>query len=414
MLRALAFEAVGEQQHEAALLAPLVLGGDDELVDDRLRAVGEVAELRLPAHERVAVGDRVAVLEAERRELREHGVVDHERRGVGAEVRERRVLRFGLVVDEHRVALAERAPPRVLAGEADRRALEEQRAERERLRERPVDVVVVELLAPVADDALELRVHREAGRDRHERVDDLLEPFACDAGLDAASTAVDGADSVRSDVARLRRVRHARLLERGVEPGAEVFERLLGVFEREVAAVHEQLGVELADRAALADHLVHARLRERGLVALVVAVAPVADHVDDDVLLERLAERERELHHAHARFGVVAVHVEDRRLHRLGDVGRVHGRAREAGRRGEADLVVHDDVHGAADVVAGQLREVQRLRDHALAGERGVAVDQHRQHRVVCRRRRSDPAWPASCLRRPGRRLRGGSGSRPA
>ena len=27
-----------------------------------------------------------------------------------------------------------------------------------------------------------------------------------------------------------------------------------------------------------------ARLRERGLVALVVAVAPVADHVDDDVL----------------------------------------------------------------------------------------------------------------------------------
>ena len=82
-------------------------------------------------------------------------------------------------------------------------------------------------------------------------------------------------------------------------------------------------------------------------------------------------------------FGIVAVHVEDRRLHRLGDVGRVHGRAREAGRGGEADLVVHDDVHGAADVVAGQLREVQRLGDHALARERGVAVDQHREHLLV-------------------------------
>ena len=100
MLRALALEAVGEQQHEAAALAPLVLGGDDELVDDRLRAVAEVAELRFPAHERVAVGDRVAVLEAERRELREHRVVDHERRGVVAEVRERRVLLLGVVVDD--------------------------------------------------------------------------------------------------------------------------------------------------------------------------------------------------------------------------------------------------------------------------------------------------------------------------
>ena len=73
----------------------------------------------------------------------------------GAEVRERRVLLLGVVVDEHRVALAERAPARVLARRARTgRALEQQRAERERLGERPVDLVVVELLAPVADDPL--------------------------------------------------------------------------------------------------------------------------------------------------------------------------------------------------------------------------------------------------------------------
>ena len=90
--------------HETAALAPLVLGRDDELVDDRLRAVAEVAELRFPAHERVVVGDRVAVLEAERGELGEHRVVDHERRGVVAEVRERRVLLLGAVVDDRRRA----------------------------------------------------------------------------------------------------------------------------------------------------------------------------------------------------------------------------------------------------------------------------------------------------------------------
>ena len=138
-------------------------------------------------------------------------------------------------------------------------------------------------------------MHGEAGRHGRERVDDLLEPFARRRRSRRGVTAVAGADSVRSDVLGCGVCDTLRLLERGVEPGAEVFERLLGVLERQVAAVHEQLGVELADRAALADHLVHARLRERGLVALVVAVAPVAHHVDDDVLLEASAEREREL-----------------------------------------------------------------------------------------------------------------------
>ena len=59
----------------------------DELVDDRLRAVDEVAELGLPQHKCVRVADRVAVLEAHRGELRQRRVVHHElatgRRAVG-------------------------------------------------------------------------------------------------------------------------------------------------------------------------------------------------------------------------------------------------------------------------------------------------------------------------------------------
>ena len=46
------------------VLAPLVLRRRDELVDDDLRAVGEVAELRLPQDERLGPLDAVAVLEA--------------------------------------------------------------------------------------------------------------------------------------------------------------------------------------------------------------------------------------------------------------------------------------------------------------------------------------------------------------
>ena len=86
--------------------------------------------------------------------------------------------------------------------------------------------------------------------------------------------------------------------------------------------------------------------------------------------------------HAHARLGVVAVDVEDRRLHRLGDVAAVERRLRECcGRGGEADLVVDDEVDGAADAVAGDVAHGEALGHDALAGERGVAVDEERQRR---------------------------------
>src|SRR5215468_8866783 len=69
--------------------------------------------------------------------------------------------------------------------------------------------------------------------------------------------------------------------------------------------------------------------------------------------------------------------VNDGRLDHPGDVGRVHARPRVLRRGGEADLVVHDDVHRAAGPVSAQQRQVQRLGHHALPGERGIAVDEH-------------------------------------
>ena len=52
VLGSLAFVAVRQQQDEAGEQAPLGFAGGDELVDDDLRAVGEVAELGLPEDER--------------------------------------------------------------------------------------------------------------------------------------------------------------------------------------------------------------------------------------------------------------------------------------------------------------------------------------------------------------------------
>ena len=177
-----------------------------------------------------------------------------------------------------------------------------------------------------------------------------------------------------------RRLR-AGLVEGNLQLALEVGQRALGLFDRQLAALDQRLDVELAHAAPLGDRLVHQRLGVAGIVALVVAVAAVADHVDDDVLVERLAVFERQLGNAHARLGVVAVDVEDRRLHRLGDIAAVQRAARVLRAGGEADLVVDDQVDGAADAVALDVAHRQALGDHALAGERGVAVDQDRQRR---------------------------------
>ena len=133
----------GRSKHEAREARPLVLGRDDELVDDDLRRVREVAELRLPDDELVGPVERVAVLEAEHAGLAERRVVDLEAadapvRGV-PQVRERRVRLAGLRVEENRVAVRERPAARVLPADADAVPLEQDRGEREVLGGPPVE-----------------------------------------------------------------------------------------------------------------------------------------------------------------------------------------------------------------------------------------------------------------------------------
>ena len=175
---------------------------------------------------------------------------------------------------------------------------------------------------------------------------------AVDAGLDVGQHA----RRLRAAAAALTGVGVRGRGSRRARPAARCWKSAsacLGLLEGDVAPLHQRLGVELADASAAASmRLVHERLRVARVVALVVTVAPVADHVDHDVLVERLAVLVGQPGHAHARLGVVAVHVEDRRLDHLGDVGGVLRRAGGLGRGGEAELVVDDQVDRAADAVA--------------------------------------------------------------
>src|SRR5206468_12461999 len=96
-----------------------------------------------------------------------------------------------------------------------------------------------------------------------------------------------------------------------------------------------------------------------------------------DVLLELLAVVEGELHDADGGLRAVAVDVEDGRLDAARDVGGVRRGARLVGQGGEPDLIINDEVDGAAGGVAVELREVEGLGDDALSGEGRVGGHEH-------------------------------------
>ena len=120
MLRALAFVAVGQQQHQARQQVPLVFAGAHKLIDHRLRHVGEIAKLRFPQHQRLGIIAAVAVFESHHARFRKRRVVDVARGLARRNVAQRNIFRLILDIDQHRVPLIEGRAPRVLPAEAHR------------------------------------------------------------------------------------------------------------------------------------------------------------------------------------------------------------------------------------------------------------------------------------------------------
>ena len=105
-----------------------------------------------------------------------------------------------------------------------------------------------------------------------------------------------------------------------------------------------------------------------------MAVAAVADEVDDDIGIKFGAIFGSEAANAHGGIGIFGVDVEDGNTLAASDAGSVARRVLLRRARGESDQVVDDDVDGAADGIGREVSEIQRFRPNALAGECRVAV----------------------------------------
>ena len=122
------------------------------------------------------------------------------------------------------------------------------------------------------------------------------------------------------------------------------------------------------------DFPVAQRLRDRGIVHFAVAVATVADHVDDHRRAERVAIFDRHPADAHDGVRILRVHMENRNLQPLGQVGRKTRRTSVSRHGGESDEVVHNNMDRAAHRESSDAAHIQRLGADSLARESGVAV----------------------------------------
>ena len=73
--------------------------------------------------------------------------------------------------------------------------------------------------------------------------------------------------------------------------------------------------------------------------------------------------------------------MKNRRLYHLRYIGTVQRRSGITFvRSSKTDLVVNNDMHCAARVIAARLGQAERFHDHALSGESRIAMQQYRQY----------------------------------
>src|SRR6266571_2709235 len=140
--------------------------------------------------------------------------------------------------------------------------------------------------------------------------------------------------------------------------------------------------IEFPHRRMLAYDLIHPRLCKGWLISFVMSPATIADQIDQDVLMKMIAIGMRHAYCCQTGIRIVGIHMDDRNFKSLRQIACEVRRATILRIRCKTKLVVHDDMHCAANPVAIEMPQIQCLRYHSFTWKGGITVNQDWQRTV--------------------------------
>ncbi len=144
---------------------------------------------------------------------------------------------------------------------------------------------------------------------------------------------------------------------------------------------YQFLGIQGSGGAVLANNVVHQRLGRRRLVGLVVAATAVTNQINYHIFAKLIAVVHGQHGRKHHRIRVIAIHVQNRRLHHLGNICAVFSGARIIlAASGKANLVVDHDMNSAASFIGASLGELEGFHHYTLTGKGRITVHQNRHY----------------------------------
>src|SRR5579872_5343644 len=159
MFGAAPFKTVRQQEDQARQPTPLVFRADNELIDNDLRGVDEVAILRLPENQAFGRIQAVTIIETKNTSFGQRAVEDIDRRLVRREMLQWHVRMTILVIIKDGMPLAEGASRAVLTAQPDRTSFRGKAGEGQGFRRGPIQWLISPgHRAPGLDEFSQLRM----------------------------------------------------------------------------------------------------------------------------------------------------------------------------------------------------------------------------------------------------------------
>src|SRR5258708_270552 len=162
-----------------------------------------------------------------------------------------------------------------------------------------------------------------------------------------------------------------------------LFHFLRQVFCIRLPVLYQELRIDFPGIGMLIDQGIQMRLGEFRIVSFIMSVTAVANHGDEDIRIEFLPIAGSDFSAFHNSLCIISVDMQYRCMDGSGQGGTIIGAAGIVKIGGEADLVVDDEVHGTAGIIAFQVAHLQYFIYNALTRYGGIPVDQYREDLVI-------------------------------